>query len=62
MPTTKSGNQPLAQNNTQISAEFPFHPNYIEVYGSKIHYVENLILIASFGDPTTSQYRLLNLF
>ena len=30
----------------EISAEFPFKSNYIEVHGSKIHYVEE-----GSGDP-----------
>ena len=39
MATTKSDNQFSAQGK-QISAEFPFNSNYIEVHGSKIHYVD----------------------
>jgi hypothetical protein len=40
MATTKSDNQFSAQGK-QISAEFLFNSNnYIEVHGSKIHYVD----------------------
>jgi haloalkane dehalogenase len=39
MSTTTSDNQNLVPNK-QISAEFPFRSNFVEVHGSKIHYVD----------------------
>jgi haloalkane dehalogenase len=57
MPITKSDNQPSAQNNKEISTEFPFNSNYIAVHGSRIHYVDegsgNPILFLH-GNPTSS--------
>jgi haloalkane dehalogenase len=56
MPTTKSNNQPSAQDK-QIFAEFPFNSNYIEVYGSKIHYVHEgsgKPILFLHGNPTSS--------
>jgi hypothetical protein len=32
--------QPSVQNNKEISAVFPFNSNYIEVHGSRIHYID----------------------
>jgi hypothetical protein len=46
------------RNKEQISTEFPFRSNYIEIHGSKIHYIdegkgkgESLLFL--HGNPTS---------
>ena len=44
-------------NPQEISAEFPFSPNYIEVHGSKMHYVDEGsgdVILFLHGNPTSS--------
>lgn len=56
MPTTKSDNQ-ISTHGKQIPAEFPFNSNYIEVHGSKIHYVDEgsgRPILFLHGNPTSS--------
>jgi haloalkane dehalogenase len=56
MSTTTSDNQNL-EPNKQISAKFPFKPNYIEVCGSKIHYIDEgrgRPILFLHGNPTSS--------
>ena len=41
----------------EISAGFPFKPNYVEVHGSKLHYVEEGAgdpILFLHGNPTSS--------
>ena len=41
----------------QISAEFPFKSNYVEIHGSKIHYVDDgsgKPILFLHGNPTSS--------
>ena len=43
-PSPTPGVQPIAEPN--ISPDFPYEPHYVEVYGSKMHYIEE-----GSGDP-----------
>jgi len=53
----KSTDHENSTKNNQISTEFPFRSNFVEVHGSKIHYIdegkgEPILLL--HGNPTSS--------
>src|SRR5215469_7571684 len=55
--TNKSTGDENSNKKKQISVEFPFRSNFVEVHGSKIHYIdegkgEPILLL--HGNPTSS--------
>ena len=57
LPAVASGQQPAGQGGQAISAEFPFESRYVQVLGSRMHYVEEgegAPILFIHGNPTSS--------
>jgi haloalkane dehalogenase len=55
--TNKSTDDENSNNKKQISTEFPFRSNFVEVHGSKIHYIDEgkgEPILFLHGNPTSS--------
>ena len=57
MAANKSTNDNSSNNKKQISTEFRFRSNFVEVHGSKIHYIDEgkgEPILFLHGNPTSS--------
>jgi haloalkane dehalogenase len=57
IPPSKSTDDNNRNSKIQISTEFPFRSNFVEVYGSKIHYIDEgkgEPILFLHGNPTSS--------
>ena len=55
--TSNSGSPPAIPHEDNISADYPFEPHYVEVFGSKMHYIEEGTgqpIVFIHGNPTWS--------